>query len=89
MAVPPDNQITWGNVLHQATRHVENRAATALRMAATSLWPSKTYWELEKDQPTRRQIKEVVETEEGLVEPIECSAAEAGRCPHRAVASRS
>jgi transposase len=39
----PDNQITGGKVLHRGTRHVENRAATALRMAATSLWRSKTY----------------------------------------------
>lgn len=39
----PDNQITGGKVLHRGTRHVENRAATALRMAATSLWCSKTY----------------------------------------------
>jgi transposase len=40
----PDNQITGGKVLRRGTRHVENRAATALRMAATSLWRSKTYW---------------------------------------------
>jgi len=33
----PDNQITGGKVLRRGTRHVENRAATALRMAATSL----------------------------------------------------
>ena len=39
----PDNQITGGKVLRRGTRHVENRAATALRMAATSLWRSKTY----------------------------------------------
>ncbi len=39
----PDNQITGGNVFRHGTRHVENRAATALRMAATSLWRSKTY----------------------------------------------
>jgi len=39
----PDNQITGGKVLHRGTKHVENRAATALRMAATSLWRSKTY----------------------------------------------
>jgi transposase len=30
-------------VLRRGTRHVENRAATAFRMAATSLWRSKTY----------------------------------------------
>ena len=39
----PDNQITGGKVLRRGTRHVENRAATALRMAANSLWRSKTY----------------------------------------------
>jgi len=39
----PDNQITGGKVFHRGTRRVENRAATALRMAATSLWRSKTY----------------------------------------------
>ena len=39
----PDNQITGGKVFRHRTRHVENRAATALRMAATSLWRSKTY----------------------------------------------
>ena len=39
----PDNQITGGKVFRRSTRHVENRAATALRMAATSLWRSKTY----------------------------------------------
>lgn len=39
----PDNRITGGKVLHSGTKRVENRAATALRMAATSLWRSKTY----------------------------------------------
>jgi transposase len=39
----PDNQITGGKVLRRGTRHVENRAATALRMAATSLSRTKTY----------------------------------------------
>jgi transposase len=39
----PDNQITGGKVFRRGTRHVENRAATALRMAATSLWRSKSY----------------------------------------------
>jgi hypothetical protein len=41
----PDNQITGGKVLRRGTRHVENRAATAFHMAATSLWRSKTYLE--------------------------------------------
>jgi len=39
----PDNQITGGKVFRRGTRHVDNRADTALRMAATSLWRSKTY----------------------------------------------
>jgi transposase len=39
----PDNKITGGKVYHRGSRHVENRAATALRMAATSLWRSKSY----------------------------------------------
>jgi hypothetical protein len=39
----PDNQITGGKVQRRGTRSVENRAATALRMAATALWRSKTY----------------------------------------------
>lgn len=39
----PDNQITGGKVFRLGTRHVQNRAATALRMAASTLWRSKTY----------------------------------------------
>lgn len=39
----PDNKTTGGKVFHRGSRHVENRAATAFRMAATSLWRSKTY----------------------------------------------
>lgn len=39
----PDNQITGGKVYRRGRRRVKNRAATALRMAATSLWRSKTY----------------------------------------------
>lgn len=39
----PDNKITGGKIYQRGSRHVENRAATALRMAATSLWRSKTY----------------------------------------------
>jgi transposase len=39
----PNNKITGGKVYHRGTRHVENRAATAFRMVATSLWRSKTY----------------------------------------------
>jgi transposase len=30
-------------VRRRGTKHVQNRAATALRLAATSLWRSKTY----------------------------------------------
>jgi transposase len=39
----PDNQIPGGKVYGRGSRHVEKRAATALRMAATALWRSKTY----------------------------------------------
>lgn len=39
----PNNKITGGKVYGRGSRHVENRAATAFRMAATSLWRSKTY----------------------------------------------
>jgi len=39
----PDNQITGGKVLRPGTKQVETRAATAFRMAAASLWRSKTY----------------------------------------------
>ena len=39
----PDNRITGGKVIRRGTKRVENRAATALRMAATSLWRSKSY----------------------------------------------
>ena len=39
----PNNQTTGGKVLRRGTKHVQNRAATALRMAATGLWRSKTY----------------------------------------------
>jgi len=36
-------RFTDGKVLRPGTRHIENRAATALRMAATNLSRSKTY----------------------------------------------
>lgn len=39
----PDNQITGGKVRHRGTKHVQSRAASALRMAASTLWRSKTY----------------------------------------------
>jgi transposase len=39
----PDNQITGGKVLRRGTRRVQNRATTALRMAASNLWCNKTY----------------------------------------------
>ena len=39
----PDNRITDGNVIRQGTRHVVNRAATALRIAATTLLRSQSY----------------------------------------------
>ncbi len=39
----PDNRISGDKVLGKGTRHVVNRAATALRMAATTLLKSKSY----------------------------------------------
>lgn len=39
----PDNRISGDRVLGRGTRHVVNRAATALRMAATTLLRSKSY----------------------------------------------
>jgi transposase len=39
----PDNRITGGKVLGRGTRHVVNRAATALRMAANTLIRSRSY----------------------------------------------
>jgi len=39
----PDNRISGDKVLTKGTRHVVNRAATALRIAATTLLRSRTY----------------------------------------------
>lgn len=39
----PDNRITGDKVVGRGTRHVVNRAATSLRMAANALWRSQTY----------------------------------------------
>jgi hypothetical protein len=39
----PDNQITGGKVRNRGTRHVQNGAATTLRMAASTLLRSTTY----------------------------------------------
>jgi transposase len=39
----PDNRISGGKVLSVKTRKVKNRAATALRMAAQSLYRSQSY----------------------------------------------
>jgi hypothetical protein len=39
----PDNRITGGKVIRQGTRHVINRAATSLRLAATTLLRSQSY----------------------------------------------
>jgi transposase len=39
----PDNRITGGKVIRNGTRHVVNRAATALRLAATTLLRSQSY----------------------------------------------
>jgi hypothetical protein len=38
----PDNRITGGHVIHRGTRHVVNRAATALRIGATTLLRSQS-----------------------------------------------
>ena len=39
----PDNRITGGHVIRRGTRHVVNRAATALRIGATTLLRSQSY----------------------------------------------
>ena len=39
----PDNRISGDKVLSRGTRHVVNRAATALRIAATTLLRSRSY----------------------------------------------
>jgi transposase len=39
----PDNRVSGGRVLSVKTRKVKNRAATALRMAAQSLYRSQSY----------------------------------------------
>jgi transposase len=39
----PDNRITGGKVIRKGTRHVINRAATSLRLAATTLLRSQSY----------------------------------------------
>jgi transposase len=39
----PDNRITGGKVMRKGTRHVTNRAATSLRLAATTLLRSQSY----------------------------------------------
>jgi transposase len=39
----PDNRITGGKVIRKGTRHVINRAAIALRLAATTLLRSQSY----------------------------------------------
>ena len=39
----PDNRVSGDKVLGRGTRHVVNRAATALRMAATTLIRSQSY----------------------------------------------
>ncbi len=39
----PDNRITGGKVLRRGTRHVINRAATALRLGASTLLRSQSY----------------------------------------------
>jgi hypothetical protein len=43
LGVCPDNRISGDKVLALGTRHVLNRAATALRLAASTLLKSQTY----------------------------------------------
>src|SRR6476620_11119304 len=43
LALCPDNRITGGKVIRRGTRHVINRAATAFRIAATTLLRSQSY----------------------------------------------
>jgi len=43
LGVSPDNRISGDKVLSKGTRHVVNRAATALRLAATTLLRSQSY----------------------------------------------
>lgn len=44
LGVCPDNRITGGKVIRAATRDVKSRVATALRLAAQSLWRAKGYF---------------------------------------------
>ena len=67
----PDNKITGGKIYHRGSRHVENRAAAALRMAATSLWRSKSY--LDGKPPkglTFEEIADIYEKTTGNKIPI-------------------
>lgn len=43
LGLSPDNRISGDKVLSRGTKHVVNRAATALRMAATTLLKSQSY----------------------------------------------
>jgi transposase len=43
LGLTPNNQITGGKVIRRGTKHVHNRAATALRLAAQTLHRSKSY----------------------------------------------
>lgn len=43
LACGPDNRISGDKVLRRGTRHVVNRATTALRLAATTLLRSQSY----------------------------------------------
>jgi transposase len=40
----PDNRITGGKILSSKTREVKSRVATALRLAAQSLWRAQNYF---------------------------------------------
>jgi transposase len=44
LALCPDNRITGGKILSSKTRAVKSRVATALRLAAQSLWRAQNYF---------------------------------------------
>src|SRR4249920_4087095 len=50
----PDNRITGGKVIRKGTRHVVNRAATALRLAATTSLRSRSYPRRSISSPPRQ-----------------------------------
>jgi transposase len=44
LGLGPDNRITGGKILSSKTRAVKSRVATALRLAAQSLWRAQNYF---------------------------------------------